>query len=122
MKQGSRLDSVSDSVTGCSSLLDIVIGSGVGVSQSNSQSGSIIVSNSEPGLSEVVVVVEGEFREKASEPLSSEVSALRARCVNGLGYQEQEGYGPLLGHRQSIELEALGKYAIDSGEPSDALY
>ena len=53
--------------------------------QSNSQSESIIVSNSEPGLLEVVEVVEGRFREKASEPLSSEVSASKSQVRKWLG-------------------------------------
>jgi len=78
-KQGSRLDSVSDSVTASPSWVEVVIGPGVGVPQSNSQSESIIVSNSEPGLVEVVEVVEGGFRENASELLSSDVSASRSQ-------------------------------------------
>ena len=97
MKQGSRLDSVSDSVTGSSSLVDVVIGSGVGVPQSNSQSESIIVSNSEPGLVEVVEVVEGGFREKASEPLSSEVSASKSQVRKWLGLPGTGGIWPTTG-------------------------
>ena len=79
------MNSVSDSVTACPSSEVVVIGPGVGMLQSNSQSESIIVSNSEPGLLEVVEVVEGRFREKASDPLSSEVSASKRQVCKWLG-------------------------------------
>lgn len=73
------MDSVSDSVTASLSLVELLIGSGVGVLQPNSQSESTIVSDSEPGLIEVVEVVEGGFTEKAPDPLSSEAPASKSQ-------------------------------------------
>jgi len=70
---------------------------GVGVPQSNSQSESIIVSNSEPGLVEVVEVVEGGFRQKVSEPLSSELSASKSHVRRGLGLPGTGGICPATG-------------------------
>ena len=93
-KQDSRLDLFSDSVTACLSLKEVVIGPEVGVPQSNSQSESIIVSNSEAGLVEVVEVVEGGFREKASEPLSLEVSASKSQVRKLLGLPGTGGICP----------------------------